>query len=79
MFKCGDKVVFKYPERSTWSDTPMAISEGVLTVGGVYKVRDMDGSKTVCLFGNPGKGYWSLSAACVVLFPKIKRNLPNWF
>lgn len=86
MIKRGDKVVLRYPEKSTWNDTKYAIQKGYLTLGGKYRVAivrtdDIKGPSVWLEYLAKGTSHyenWGMSLACVEE-PKPLRNLPDWF
>jgi hypothetical protein len=78
MFKVGDKVRIKYPERSTWKDTLRALEMGTLSLNIEYVIASIiNNNKDVRLF-LPRGTTWGLSAACCVSNKRV-RNLPEWF
>ena len=83
MFKAGDKVILKYPERSTWRDTMDAIRSGTLVKGNVYQVVYADNDEVTLLFFDkkaPGRNsHWTLSPHALIPFPERKYNLPDWW
>ncbi len=85
IYKPGDIVVFKYPEKITWDDTKFAVSDGTLKINTQYKVAaygdqsyygGRDFGLSVCLITK--KGDWWVGIQSVIPL-KPKRALPDWF
>ena len=85
MFKAGEKVILKYPERSAWDDTERAIRDGTLIRGKVYQVAtdsNNGGIDTRLVIQGEGTRYsgWILSTVCLVsVKQELRRKLPDWF
>ncbi len=84
--RAGDKVIFKYPERSMWNDTKEGIASGYLVVGGEHVIEEicenMDGFGPSVRLSHPfsDDDPWWVSAECCELIRKVsKRNLPEWW
>ena len=83
MFKIGEEIVLKWPERSSWPDTRSAIRDGTLTLGKKYMVigyskQGQFGDAEVTVLCNR-QDAWTLSAACFTSAKNKQRNLPGWF
>ena len=84
--KPGDKIIFRYPMRSTWDDTKYAVDEGFLISGKTYVVSRgpvvygpyMGDSVFVHITDKHGRPVeWGLSLACFEVPPL--RKLPDWW
>lgn len=91
MFKVGDRVIIKYPERSTWNDTIQGLQDGYINQTSVYIITRLEPESVQ---GNSAwiepltqdeempLGEWGLGILALAPWaevPKRKRSLPDWF
>jgi len=82
MFKLGDKVLIKYPERSEWHDTMSNFGKKIKaeTVYTIVHIEDHRNFGPSIYLGLEFSERWGLSPECCILAtPKRVRNLPEWF
>lgn len=79
MFKKGDKVVLKYPERDSNSDAQVAIEKGWIILGKTYVVVGIGSIEDIIIEREFGSHPQIISYKCFEKSNFKQRNLPSWF
>lgn len=83
VFRIGDKIVLRWPERSNWAETKYDIHTGHLSVGATYEVFSLTrlSDQDAVYIKKRNLGFLlGISSACFELEKKSKaKNLPDWW